>query len=110
MKIDIGTAEELGYALRPLKEVSSAIAADLLTTEAGRECGCCRKPFTAARKWESVGRVVHFGESGLMVTTWLLCRKCARDADGSVPEHMKSEARQAYEAARLMAVKAGGTA
>jgi hypothetical protein len=110
MIIDIGTPDELRLALLPLKNVKIEIAADLLATEAGCKCGGCHKPFGTARKWRSVGRVVHIGESGPMMTTWLFCGKCTKEAGGNVPEHLRQEARAAYGAARLMTVEAGGTA
>jgi len=112
MKMKQGTPTQIHLALLPLKEVSAAIVAELHATGRAKLCGMCHKPFNAARKERSVARVTHWGESGILLSTWLLCRKChhAATRDGSLPHHLVQEAREGYETLRLMQTHAQGKA
>lgn len=108
-----GAPDEVCLALLPLREVKEQIAADMLAAGTGKYCGMCGKPFNAARKRRGVARVTHLGESGLMLNTWLLCGKCnhkAKRNGGKVPGELRQEARQGYEALRLMQARPEGTA
>ena len=94
----------------PLPEVWQDIAADLERTPRGRRCAGCGKPFNAARKWRRVARATFQTEAGEIFSwSWMICRKCALDANhnNTLPDHMKREAEQ--EAALLIATP-GGTA
>ncbi len=112
-KMERGTPGQIDLALLPLKEVREQIAENMLASGAGKHCGACGKPFTAARKWRGVVRITLAGESGLMLNTWLLCGKCNSEAQrngGRVPADLKQEARHSYDALRLMQEPLGGTA
>ena len=113
LKIEQGAPSEIGLALSPLKEVKEQIAANMAATGTGKHCGACGKPFTAARKWRGVVRITLAGESGLMLNTWLLCGKCNHKAQRNgrkVPDELRREAQQGYEALRLMRARPDGTA
>lgn len=113
IKIEQGAPSEIGLALLPLKEVGEQIAEGMLTSGTGKRCGLCRKPFNAARKWRGVVRVTHWGESGLLLSTWLVCGKCnqaAKRNGGQVPIELRQEARESYEALRLMQARPEGCA
>lgn len=112
MKLQQGTPEELDLALLPLSQVKQEIAALLQSSDEGKRCGCCDKPFSMTRKPRGVVRVTHWGESGLMGSLYLLCGKCDYEARhaGKIPGTLLKDARQGYEALRLMQAPAGGNA
>lgn len=94
-----------------LVECGLHIVDDLHHAGQADKCGGCGKPFHAARKWQSVARTTICDETGETYTwSWLLCRKCTREAKrngGYTPEHLK---RQAYEEALLLMATPGGAA
>lgn len=113
IRMEQGAPDEIGLALLPLKKVKEQIAADMLETGSGKHCGMCGKPFNVARKRRGVARVTHFGESGLMLNTWLLCGKCNHEAKrngGKVPDELRQKARQSYEVLRLIQARPKGLA
>lgn len=113
VRIEQGAPSEIGLALLPLKEVGEQIAANMLTSGTGKRCGGCGEPFNTARKWRGVARVTHLGESGLLLSTWLVCGKCnhaAKGNGGKVPIELRQEARESYEALRLMQARPEGCA
>lgn len=113
VRIEQGAPNEVDLAWLPLKEVGEQIAADMLAAGTGNRCGVCGKPFGAARRWRGVARVTHLGESGLMLSTWLLCGRCNHEAKrngGKVPIKLRQEARESYEALRLMQARPKGCA
>ena len=104
---------ELHLAFAPLSEVSAKLAAAMQTDGSDSHCGICCKPFTIARKPRGIARVVHQGESGIMCSTWLVCGRCKHHAKlngGKVPASMLAQARQSYEALRLLRGAPGGAA
>ncbi len=115
--VKLGDADELGLALLPLSKVSKQIAAWLIAEGNGGECGECEKPFTTARKWRGVVRLVTLSGTGLCASFYLVCGKCRAAAEqrrregGSVAaEPWRAEARRMHDAARLFNVPAQGTA
>jgi hypothetical protein len=107
-----GAPTQIHLALLSLKDVSAAILSDLHAGGKGKLCGVCHKKFGVLRKESSVARVTHCGESGILLSTWLLCRKCHHAArrDGRLPHQLVQEAREAYEDLRLMQTSAQGSA
>lgn len=113
IKMEQGTPDEIALAFLPLKEVGEQIAEEMRAAGTDKHCSICCKPFNAARKQRGVARVTHMGESGLLCSTWMLCGKCIHDAKRNgwlFPIKLKQEARQSYEALRLMQARPEGTA
>lgn len=107
-----GTPGTLRMALMPLKQAGAQLVASMDAAGTGKRCGVCGKPFTGARKWRSVARLVYGGDRVLMLA-WKLCGKCAHDAKrngGNVPDCLKREAESVVQAARLAMSETGGTA
>lgn len=95
-------------------EISVAVAADLNRSGFGKCCADCGKPFNAARKQRSVGRVTHIDLAGKVFTTaWLFCGRCAADMrrnGNRLPAKLTEEARAAASAGLLMASPTKGSA
>lgn len=114
LRIKQGGLHDMRLMLLPLKQAGAQIAADMQADGTGKRCGVCSKPFTTARKWRGVARLIYSGERGrLLMVAWLLCGKCnheARRNGGSVPDSLKREAESVCEAARLAMTDEEGTA
>lgn len=94
----------------PLQFAFDDIADDLEKSGRDKQCGGCGKPFTAARKYHSIGRVRFGSDIGLLDWSWPLCRKCAREVKrngGRLPDKLKQ---QAFDEGMLLLATPGGVA
>ncbi len=108
---------DLPLALLPLSRVSLQVATELIDEGLGRVCGECKKPFTAARKWRGVVRLLTLSDSGLAATHYLVCGKCKaacqerqRRKVPALGDGWYEEARRAHACARLLSTPAKGNA
>lgn len=108
-KVTIGDSSDLNLALAPLSKVSKQIAAQLITEGNSDKCGDCDKPFTAARKWRGVVRLVTTSDAGLAACFYLVCGKCRaaseqrhREGGSVVAEHWLAESKHVHEAGQLL--------
>jgi len=111
MIIQQSPPEELYLAYAPLVDVGSELADALLTDKT--TCGDCGKLFSIVRKPHGIVRIRHEGQPGILLCTWLLCRRCHREAKlngGRVPDSLVLAARRSYEKLRQLQTQPGGSA
>lgn len=116
-KVTLGDSNDLDLALMPLSKVSKQIAGELIAEGNGDKCGDCGKPFTAARKWRGVVRLVTLSAAGVAACFYLVCGKCRaaaeqrhREGGSVVAEPWRAEAKRVHDAGQLLKMPAQGNA